>query len=178
MMKSRGTLLGRFIFLFIFLNACLGHIWVIPVSADQQHGITASLRLRETYDDNIQFTGDDDFIHEISPAIALSAVSELTELQFSAEIDIIEYQNNGSLSSVDQYYQALGGLALEERVELDLVATYVKDTTFSSELEETGIVVKSTDRTTSRSKPRSNILAEAPRQNAAFLCIWRHLLRL
>ncbi|MGB6378901.1 MAG: hypothetical protein WBG24_19505, partial [Syntrophobacteria bacterium] len=147
MVKSRGTLLGRFILLFIFLSACLGHIWVIPVSADQQHGITASLGLRETYDDNVQFEGDDDFIHVISPSIAFSGVSELTELQFSAEIDIIEYQNNGSLSSVDQYYQAHGGLALEERVELYLAASYVKDTTFSSELEETGIVVRATDRT-------------------------------
>ena len=153
MMKSRGTLLGRFILFFIFLNACLGHIWVIPVSADQQHGITASLELRETYDDNVQFRGDDDFIHKISPSIALSAVSELTELQFSTEIDIIEYQNNGNLSSVDQYYQALGGLKLEERVELDLAASYVKDTTFSSELEETGIVVRATDRTAAAVNP-------------------------
>jgi len=153
MVKSRGTLLGRFILLLIFLSACLGHIWVIPVSADQQHGITASLRLQETYDDNVQFRGDDDFIHKVSPSIALSAVSELTELQFSAEMDIIEYQNNGSLSSVDQYYQAHGGLALEERVELDLAASYVKDTTFSSEYEETGIVVKSTDRNTAAVNP-------------------------
>ena len=152
-MKSRETLLSRFIFLFLFLSACLGHIWVIPASADKQHGITASLRLRETYDDNIQFLGDDDFIHQISPALAFSAVSELTELQFSAEIDIIEYQNNGSLSSVDQYYQALGGLRLEERVELDLSASYEKDTTFSSELEETGIVVRSTNRTSAAVNP-------------------------
>jgi hypothetical protein len=156
MMKSRGTLLGRFILhviFFLFLNACLGHIWVIPVSAEQQHGITASLRLRETYDDNVEFRGDDDFIHQISPSIALSAVSELTELQFSAEIDIIEYQNNDNLSSVDQYYQAFGGLTLEERVELDLSASYAIDTTFSSELEETGIVVRQTDRNTAAINP-------------------------
>ena len=153
MVKSRGTLLGRFILLFIFLSACLGHIWVIPVSAEQQHGITAALELRETYDDNVQFRGDDDFIHQISPSITLAAVSELTELQCSAEIDIIEYQNNGSLSSVDQYYQALLGIALEERVELDLSASYVKDTTFNSEFEETGIVVSATDRNAAVLKP-------------------------
>jgi hypothetical protein len=132
MMKSRGTLLGRFILFFLFLSACLGHIWVIPVSAEQQHGITASLRLRETYDDNVEFRGDDDFIHQISPSIAL---------------------NNDNLSSVDQYYQAFGGLTLEERVELDLTASYAIDTTFSSELEETGIVVRQTDRNTAAINP-------------------------
>jgi hypothetical protein len=61
-------------------------------------------------------------------------------------MDIREYKNNDDLSSIDQYYQVLGGVNLEERVELDIIGTYLRDHTFQSELEETGIVIRQTKR--------------------------------
>ena len=144
--KSRATLLGQLIFSFIVLNACLYNVWVIPADAAAEHGATVSLNLRGTYDDNTQFTGDEDYHVTISPSVALSAVTEITQLQFGADIDIKEYQKNSDLNTLDQYYQFLGGVALEERVEIDIVGTYLRDYTFQSELEETGIVIEQTAR--------------------------------
>jgi hypothetical protein len=67
-------------------------------------------------------------------------------MQVAADLDIREYKNNDDLNSVDQYYQVLGGVALEERVEINIVGTHLRDHTFQSELEETGIVIKQTSR--------------------------------
>jgi len=141
--KSRVIL---FFFAFILIKACLYNVWVVPVRADSEQGAEASLSLRGTYTDNGQFTGEEDYILEISPSVALSAVTEITQMQAAADIDIREYKNNNDLSSVDQYYQVLGGVALEERVDIDVVGTYLIDSTFFSELDETGIVIKKTKR--------------------------------
>jgi hypothetical protein len=141
--KSRVIL---FFFSFILIKACLYNVWVVPVRADYEHGAAASLAIRGEYDDNTQFTGKEDYVLEISPSLSLSAVTEVTQMQVGADIDIREYKNNNELSSVDQYYQILGGVALEERVELDIVGTHLRDHTFQSELEETGIVLKQTSR--------------------------------
>jgi hypothetical protein len=102
--------------------------------------------LQGTYTDNTQFTGEDDYILKVSPSIELSAVTEVTQMQVAADLDIREYKNNDDLNSVDQYYQVLGGVALEERVEINIVGTHLRDHTFQSELEETGIVIKQTSR--------------------------------
>ena len=141
--KSRVIL---FSFYFILIKACLYNPWVVPAHAVFEHGATASLVLGRTYTHNTQFTGEDDYILKISPSIALSAVTEVTQMQVAADLDIREYKNNDDLSSVDQYYQVLGGVALEERVELDIVGTHLRDHTFQSELEDTGIVIEQTSR--------------------------------
>ena len=133
-------------FSFILIKACLYNAWVVPAHADVEHGATASVALQGTYDDNMQFTGEDDYVLKVSPSIALSAVTEVTQMQVAADLDIREYKNNDDLNSVDQYYQVLGGVALEERVEIDIVGTHLRDHTFQSELEETGIVIEQTSR--------------------------------
>jgi len=146
MKKSKITLLGRLVFSFILIKACLYNVWVVSVQAAQEHGAEASVAVRGTYDDNTQFTGEEDYVLEISPSVALSAVTEVTQIQVGADIDIREYKKNDDLSRIDQYYQVLGGVALEERVEIDIVGTHLRDHTFQSELEETGIVLKQTSR--------------------------------
>ena len=133
-------------FSFILIKACLYNAWVVPAHADFQHDATASVALQGTYTDNTQFTGKDDYVLKVSPSIALSAVTEVAQIQMAADLDIREYKNNDDLSSVDQYYQVLGGVALEERVEIDIVGTHLRDHTFQSELEETGIVIDQTSR--------------------------------
>ena len=151
--KKGLTLLGQLVFSFVFIKACLLHVWVVSAHADYEHGAAASLSLRGEYDDNVQFTGKEDYVLEISPSAALSAVTEVTQLQVAADLDIREYKKNNDLSSVDQYYQILGGVALEERVELDIVGTHLRDHTFQSELEETGIVLKQTSRSRTTISP-------------------------
>jgi hypothetical protein len=141
--KSRAIC---FFFSFILINACLYNAWIVPAHADYEHGATASVALRGTYTDNVQFTGGDDYVLNISPSLALSAVTEVTQMQVAADLDIRKYKNNDDLSSLDQYYQVLGGVALEERVEIDIVGTHLRDHTFQSELEETGIVIDQTSR--------------------------------
>ncbi len=146
MKESKITFLCHVVFSLILIKACLYNVWVVPVHADYEHGATASLAIRGEYDDNTQFTGKEDYVLEVSPSAALSAVTEVTQIQVGADIDIREYKNNNDLSSVDQYYQVLGGVTLEERVEIDIVGTHLRDHTFQSELEETGIVLKQTSR--------------------------------
>ena len=141
--KSRVIL---FFFSLILIKACLYTAWVVPAHAVYEHGATASVALRGEYTDNTQFTGEDDYILRISPSIALSAVTEITQMQVAADLDIREYKDNDDLSSVDQYYQVLGGVALEERVEIDIIGTHLRDHTFQSELEDTGIVIEQTSR--------------------------------
>jgi len=144
MKKSRVIL---FFFSFILIKTCLYNAGVVPAHAVVfEHGATASVALQGTYTDNTQFTGEDDYILKVSPSIELSAVTEVTQMQVAADLDIREYKNNDDLNSVDQYYQVLGGVALEERVEINIVGTHLRDHTFQSELEETGIVIKQTSR--------------------------------
>jgi hypothetical protein len=135
-----------FFFSFILIKACLYKAWVVTAHAAHEHGAAATLSIRGEYDDNTQFTGKEDYVLEVSPSVALSAVTEVTQLQVAADLDIREYKNNNDLSKVDQYYQILGGITLEERVELDIIGTHLRDHTFQSELEETGIVLKQTSR--------------------------------
>jgi hypothetical protein len=136
----------RFFFSFILINACLYNAWIVPAHAAYEHGAEAAVSLRGTYDDNTQFTGKEDYVLEISPSAAFSAVTEVTQIQVGADLDIREYQKNDDLSSIDQYYQVLGGVSLEERVDIDIVGTHLRDHTFQSELEETGIVINQTSR--------------------------------
>jgi hypothetical protein len=152
--KSKITLLGRLVFSFILIKAYLYIVWAVPVHAAFEKDAEVSVAVQGTYDDNVQFTGDDDYVLKISPSAALSAVTEETQVQLGADLDIREYKKNGKLSSVDQYYQVLGGADLaEKRVELDLVGTYIRDHTFQSELEETGIVLSQTERSRAAIRP-------------------------
>ena len=123
----------------ILIHLCLLYITVVQVTA-AEYGAIASLRFRETYDDNVFFEGRDDFEHRITPSLALAAVTENSSLQAGASLDIIDYQRLNELDAVDQYYQVLAGLAPSPRLLLDVTGTYVRDHTFRSALEETGII--------------------------------------
>jgi len=123
----------------ILIHSCCLYLLIPQVTA-AEYGAIASLRFRETYDDNVFFEKVDDFEHRITPSLALAAVTENSSLQAGASVDIIDYQRHDELDTVDQYYQILAGLSPSPRLLLDVTGTYVRDTTFRSALEETGII--------------------------------------
>jgi len=123
----------------ILIHLCLLYMTVVQVTATE-YGALASLRFRETYDDNVFFEGIDDFEHRITPSLALAAVTENSSLQAGASLDITKYQRHDELDTVDQYYQVLTGLSPSPRLLLDVTGTYVRDHTFQAALEETGII--------------------------------------
>jgi len=129
----------RLLCFIILIHSCCLYLLIPPVRA-AEYGVTASLKFREGYDDNVFFKGVSDFAHEITPSLALAAVTENSSLQAGASLDITDYQRHDELDTVDQYYQILAGLSPTPRLLLDLTGTYVLDHTFRSALEETGII--------------------------------------
>ena len=129
----------RLLCFIILIHSCCLYLLILPVRA-AEYGVAASLRFREGYDDNVFFKDVSDFAYEITPSLALAAVTENSSLQAGASLDIIDYQRHDELDTVDQYYQILAGLSPSPRLLLDVTGTYVLDHTFRSALEETGII--------------------------------------
>ena len=85
----------------ILIHLCLLYITVVQVTA-AEYGAIASLRFRETYDDNVFFEGIEDFEHIITPSLALAAVKENTSLKDGASHDIIDYQRHNEQEAENQ----------------------------------------------------------------------------
>ena len=129
MCNVRVSKMTRLFCSIILIHLCLLYITVVQVTA-AEYGAIASLRFRETYDDNVYFERVDDFEHRITPSLELAAVTENSSLQAGASVDIIDYQDHDELDTVDQFYQVLAGLSPSPRLLLDVTGTYVRDHTF------------------------------------------------
>ena len=144
--------MARFLFSIILIHLCLCYVLVSQIGA-ADNGVTASAFYRGTYDDNLFFRGVSDFVHLVTPSLAVGRVTEQSEIQVAADLDFFFYDKFDQLNTVDQFYQLLGGVSASPRLRLDLIGTYVKDTTFASALEQTGIVTDRNDRTTGTINP-------------------------
>jgi len=128
----------------ILIHLCLLYITVVQGSA-AEYGLTANLRFRETYNDNVFYKGIQDFEHRITPSLAFAAVTDRAEVQAAASLDMSFYQKNDEFNTVDQYYQLLADVLPSDRLQLAVTGTYVRDQTVYAELAQTGIL---TDRNT------------------------------
>jgi hypothetical protein len=154
--------------LFCLIQATL----LFPVRG-AEYIVAPSLELRETYDDNVYYRNVDDFEHRISPALALGIRTETAEAQTDVTVKISEYQNNNELSTVDEYYNFSGTLLPHPRLQLGLSGNYIRDHTFTSALEEAGIVAERKRRTSARAQP-SLVMAITERDRVEFLYLFNN----
>jgi len=137
----------------------------IPARA-AEYVLAPSVKLRETYDDNVFLRGVDDFEHRISPGVILEARSETAEAQADVALDISDYQDNNELDTVDEYYKLSTSVLASPKLRLSLNGSYIRDHTFSDALQE-GIVAERSRRNSGTVQPALS-MAFTPRDNIDF----------
>jgi len=111
-----------------------------------EYTVTPSLKLRETYDDNVFFKGDDDFEHLASPALEIGVRKDTSALNVSCGWEISKYAQHNELDTVDQAYGLSTKAFLNPLLQIGLSGEYVADYTFVSALEESGLLAERTKR--------------------------------
>jgi hypothetical protein len=125
---------------------------VLPVRA-AEYVITPSVKVRETYDDNVYFRNVDDFKHLISPALKLDGRTDRARWQATCAWDITEYQYHDELDSVDQTYRLSATVSPSTLLQLNISGHYVDDYTFASTLEESGLLAERSRRSSATMQP-------------------------
>ena len=147
---------------------CLGCFIVLPVRA-AEYVITPSVKVRETYDDNVYFRNVDDFEHLISPALKLDVRTDRARWQATCAWDITEYQDHDELDSVDQTYRLSATVSPSTLLQLNISGHYVDDYTFDSTLEESGILAERSRRSSSTVQPGAAFILDH-RNTLEFSC--------
>lgn len=129
--------------------------------------VIPSLKLRETYDDNVFFKDVSDFEHLISPGLAVKAKRDTAELELRGRCDISEYADHSELNTVEQAYGLSASALLNPLLEISLSGDYVNDYTFHSALEESGLVAERSKRKSVTLGPRVSVVV-APRYTLLF----------
>ena len=102
-----------------------------------------SIGIEQEYDTNILFTSSneiDDFITHVIPLVKVQHKTELFEFSALAAWNSFFYWDNNDLNTTNQNYVVEGNYLMTERWTVSGGASYLKDTTLQSQLEETGIV--------------------------------------
>ncbi len=113
-------------------------------------GFTPSLGLTGGYNDNIQFSREDelsDYYTIITPGAELAIASEIAIIEAVARNDFYIYATESDLDNQVQDYEIQSTSDFLERWTFNIGGSYKLDTTLDSELEETGIVLERSDRT-------------------------------
>lgn len=139
---------------------------VLPANA-AEYIVTPSITVRETYDDNIFYYDIGDFEHLISPALDLEARTERGKVQASFNGDISKYQNHNELDTVDQSHWISADIFTTATSRIGVSGNYIRDYTFTSALEELGVVAERSIRTTTRIQPNARIELD-PRNSLEF----------
>ena len=104
-----------------------------------------SLSLRGEYNDNVDFSRideQDDYIGTISPGLSLGYATDRFSLGAHARVDFIRYNDYKDKDNERQNYGLNASYRVFERLTINAGGSYTKDTTFDSELEETGVVTR------------------------------------
>lgn len=99
--------------------------------------------LREEFNDNIFFSGEDsvdDFITTISPGLDIVENTERLDASFKGRLDGIIYADNNELNAVDQHFLGHLGYQITERLGMLADARYIKDSRPDRDILETGLV--------------------------------------
>lgn len=150
----------------ILFCLCLGCFIVLPVKA-AEYVITPSVKVRETYNDNVYFRDVDDFEHLISPALKLDGRTDRARWQATCSWDILEYQDHDELDSVDQLYQLSATVSPSNLLQLNVSGHYVDDYTFASTLEESGLLAERSRRSSATMQPGAVFILD-PRNTLEF----------
>ncbi|MBW1679926.1 MAG: hypothetical protein JRF59_00500 [Deltaproteobacteria bacterium] len=111
--------------------------------------LVPSLDVRGEYNDNVSFlrrNEQDDYIATVSPGITFDYSTQRLEADGRALVDVVRYAEEDQLDTENQRYEFDGTYRCTERWTVTGRASYIKDTTLESELEETGLVGVRADR--------------------------------
>ena len=113
------------------------------------------ISIKETYNDNINFTKEekDDVIFTITPLLRWDFQTERTGTSANAQLNVIRYSKENELNKVDQKYSLTHDFRATELFGLNLNGSLIKDTTLDTEMEETGLVLKRSNRDFYHIKP-------------------------
>lgn len=122
---------------------------VAPAEADVI--VTPDVWLGAEWNDNVDFadknsTRTDDIIGLIGAELNLKRKGARSDLDAAASYEWLQYQDNTELNSDVKRIRVKGNTTPTERLKLDGYARFVEDTTFDSELQETGLVFNLEDR--------------------------------
>ncbi len=130
---------NSFIFYFLFFILFTG---LLPVEVlSEQFSIDTSLKLKAEDNDNVFFESIDkthDAIFIVTPGLSFNYSTELFAVKLESLLDFKRYKNQTELDTVNQLYNLKGSYQFLKRCGLNVFYTYIDDTTFESELEETG----------------------------------------
>jgi len=121
---------------------------VTPVEAEEIL-ITPTLEVSGAYDSNIQFESNDekaDYSHIAIPKLNMAMGSERYNMGVTAQILFLRYSKEKDLDTEKYQCQLSGDYRLTQKTSIATSASYTRDTTLDSELEETGRVTKRENR--------------------------------
>lgn len=122
---------------------------IAPIAMAQDITLLPFLSLRGTYDDNVNFSRNneiDSYVGIISPGFKMNYESELLHFETGGRVDVLRYSEDSDLNTENYRYNLDGDYRLAERWSVSGDFSFVKDETLDSELEETGIVYRRDDR--------------------------------
>jgi hypothetical protein len=113
--------------------------------------LTPEVWLGAEWNDNVEYADSnspqtDDIIGIIGGGLNLKRKGARSDLDAVASYEWLQYQDNTELNSDVTRLRIRGNTTPTERLKLDGYARFVEDTTFDSELQETGLVFELEDR--------------------------------
>jgi hypothetical protein len=111
--------------------------------------LTPSIGLRGEYNDNIDFSRTskkDDYIGTISPGLTFGYATDRLNFNARGILDVLRYSDHTEENTERQNYGLNASYQLFERLNIRANGSYVKDTTLDTELIETGLVERWSNR--------------------------------
>jgi hypothetical protein len=115
-------------------------IFSIPRVMAAEWRIDPGISWRGTYDDNILFNNESDFVNLISPGMRLSGRTDRSNIDLSGLVNIFKYVENSEFDRVNQDYRLRAGHAVSPRLSVNLSSRLGIDYSFEEYFEEEGIV--------------------------------------
>lgn len=132
-----------------WLGALLLALTALPGTVRAETTVNPMVVVKTEYDDNIQFTRDnqmDDLVTSLSPSVLLTHRTERLQSDTSALVRGLKYLEESDLDRVEALFETDLGYRYTERVSLQGNASYRLDSALETELQETGIVTEQSDR--------------------------------
>ena len=104
------------------------------------YALLPRLEVRESYNDNVFFDDDGDLEQRVSPSLEFRARTERLEARVKGVVDIYNYLDLTRYNRVNQYYTLDTEYAMSRRSSAGLAASWRRDHTFETDLEESGLI--------------------------------------
>lgn len=148
----------RFVFLRTFQSgiAILSCLLAATGAQAAESMLIPEISIKQTYNDNINFSTTEeknDLILTVTPILRWNSQTERTGITANVEMDVIRYSKEHNFDEVNQKYSLGYDFRATELLGLNLNGSLIKDTTLDTEMEETGLVLKRSNRDFYNIKP-------------------------